>query len=170
LGRLDETRHLRLDAHELRLRSERECAISSGHQLQLVGHRDDIQNIAASPPPAGSDLADHAANLHREKYDHFLPDQLLKAALAKERLDPNPFRTSRDEFSTPQTELMSDVVTTAKRMGFPRSDHANSATAPVSHQKRPHQNATNAIKRRRKHSKINEANRYSAAHNGLVLG
>ncbi|UPK06965.1 hypothetical protein [Bradyrhizobium sp. 170] len=43
-------------------------------------------------------------------------------------------------------------------------------TAPVSHQKRPHRNATNAIERRRKRSKINEADRYSAAHNGLVAG
>jgi hypothetical protein len=31
------------------------------------------------------------------------------------------------------------------------------ATAPVSHQKRPHQNATNAIEPKRNHSKINEA-------------
>jgi hypothetical protein len=47
-----------------------------------------LRDIVASPPPAGSDLAEHAAKLHREKYDHFLPDELLKAALAKERLDP----------------------------------------------------------------------------------
>jgi hypothetical protein len=33
------------------------------------------------------------------------------------------------------------------------------ATAPVSHQKRPHRNATNAIERRRNRSKINEAGR-----------
>ena len=42
--------------------------------------------------------------------------------------------------------------------------------APVSHQKQPHRNATNAVKLKRKHSKINEADRYSAAHNGLVPG
>jgi hypothetical protein len=35
--------------------------------------------IAASPPPAGSDLAEHAAKLHREKYDHFLPDELTES-------------------------------------------------------------------------------------------
>jgi hypothetical protein len=44
------------------------------------------------------------------------------------------------------------------------------ATAPVSLQKRPHRNATNAIERRRNNSKINEADRYSAAHNRLVAG
>jgi|SRR5882724_2901748 len=44
------------------------------------------------------------------------------------------------------------------------------ATAPVSHQKRPHQNATNAIERTRNRSKINEAVRCTAAHYGLVAG
>jgi hypothetical protein len=44
------------------------------------------------------------------------------------------------------------------------------ATAPVSHQKRPHQNATNAIERTQNRSKINEAVRCTAAHNGLVAG
>jgi hypothetical protein len=43
-------------------------------------------------------------------------------------------------------------------------------TAPVSHQKRPRQNATNAIELKRKRSKINEPDRYSAAHNGLAAG
>jgi hypothetical protein len=42
--------------------------------------------------------------------------------------------------------------------------------APVSHQKRPNQSATNAIEFKRKDSKINEADRYSAAHNGPVAG
>jgi len=32
------------------------------------------------------------------------------------------------------------------------------------------QKATNAIKRQRKRSKLNEAERYAAAHNGLVAG
>jgi hypothetical protein len=40
------------------------------------------------------------------------------------------------------------------------------ATAPVSHQKRPHQNATNAIERTQNRSKINETVRCTAAHNG----
>jgi hypothetical protein len=44
------------------------------------------------------------------------------------------------------------------------------SAAPVSHQKQPHQNATNAIEIEQKRSKINEADRYSAAHNGLVAG
>jgi len=44
------------------------------------------------------------------------------------------------------------------------------ATAPVSHQKRPHRNATNAIECKRNRSKINEADRYPPAHNGLVAG
>ncbi len=44
------------------------------------------------------------------------------------------------------------------------------SAAPVSHQKQPHQNATNAIEIEQNCSKINEADRYSAAHNGLVAG
>jgi hypothetical protein len=43
-------------------------------------------------------------------------------------------------------------------------------TAPVSHQKRPLRNATNAINLQRKYNKINEACRYPPAHNGLVAG
>jgi hypothetical protein len=43
-------------------------------------------------------------------------------------------------------------------------------TAPVSHQKRPQQRRTNAIEIKRYRSKINEAVRYPAAHNGLVAG
>jgi hypothetical protein len=43
-------------------------------------------------------------------------------------------------------------------------------TAPVSHQKRPQQSATNAIKGKPKHSEINEADRFTATHNGLVAG
>jgi len=43
-------------------------------------------------------------------------------------------------------------------------------TAPVSHQKRPQQSATNAIKGKRKHSEINEGDRFTAAHNDLVAG
>jgi hypothetical protein len=45
-----------------------------------------------------------------------------------------------------------------------------SLTAPASHQKRPRQSTTNAIEPERKRSKINESDRYSAAHNGLVAG
>jgi hypothetical protein len=40
----------------------------------------------------------------------------------------------------------------------------------VSHQKRPHQNATNEIEVKRTYSKINETGRYPVAHNGLVAG
>jgi hypothetical protein len=43
-------------------------------------------------------------------------------------------------------------------------------TAPVSHQKHLNKRETNAIEIKRKHSKINEADRDSAAHNGLVAG
>jgi hypothetical protein len=43
-------------------------------------------------------------------------------------------------------------------------------TAPVSHQKRRQPIATNASEIKRKRSKINEADRYSAAHHGLVAG
>src|SRR5258708_7176934 len=48
--------------------------------------------------------------------------------------------------------------------------NAEMRTAPVSHQKLPQQSATNAIKGNRKHSEINEAARFTAAHNGLVTG
>jgi hypothetical protein len=48
--------------------------------------------------------------------------------------------------------------------------HEQGVAAPVSHQKRPNQKATNAIEFKRKDSKINQPNRYSAAHNGLVAG
>jgi hypothetical protein len=44
------------------------------------------------------------------------------------------------------------------------------ATAPVSHQKQPDRNATNAIEIKQNRSKINGPDRYSAAHNGLVAG
>jgi hypothetical protein len=43
-------------------------------------------------------------------------------------------------------------------------------TAPVSHQKRRYRNTTDATERVRKHSKINEGDRHSAAHKGLVAG
>jgi hypothetical protein len=45
-----------------------------------------------------------------------------------------------------------------------------SRTASASHQKRPHQNATNTISLWRNRSKISEADRYPPAHNGLVAG
>jgi hypothetical protein len=57
--------------------------------------------MAESPPPVGDDLAEHAAKLHREKYDHFLPDELLKVALAKERLDPASVPDVARRISTP---------------------------------------------------------------------
>jgi hypothetical protein len=44
------------------------------------------------------------------------------------------------------------------------------ATAPVSHQKQPDQNATNATEIKQNHSKINRPDRYPVAHNGLVAG
>src|SRR5882724_8474254 len=42
--------------------------------------------------------------------------------------------------------------------------------APVSHQKQAHQNATNAIEIVQNRGKINEPDRNSVAHNGLVAG
>jgi len=42
--------------------------------------------------------------------------------------------------------------------------------APVSHQKRPQRTTTNAIKIGRKYRKINEADRYPPARNGLAAG
>ncbi|MGJ5242810.1 tyrosine-type recombinase/integrase, partial [Bradyrhizobium oligotrophicum] len=42
--------------------------------------------------------------------------------------------------------------------------------APVSHQKRPEQTATNAIETERKSRKINEPDQYPPAHTGLVAG
>lgn len=83
----------KLDTFSLALMSRGFEASASGHVIEVANcNSSDIattlRDIVASPPPAGSDLAEHAAKLHREKYDHFLPDELLKAALAKERLDP----------------------------------------------------------------------------------
>jgi hypothetical protein len=52
----------------------------------------------------------------------------------------------------------------------PLDQQRTARAAPVSHQKRPRQNATNAIEIKRKHSTINEPDRCSAAHNGLVAG
>jgi hypothetical protein len=51
---------------------------------------------------------------------------------------------------------------------IPAPLHERGVTAPVSHQKRRTQSATNAIEFKRKDSKINEPDRYSAAHNDLV--
>jgi hypothetical protein len=48
--------------------------------------------------------------------------------------------------------------------------HEPSVTAPVSHQKRLNQSATNAIEIKRKLSKTNEPDRYTAALNSLVGG
>jgi ATP-dependent Lhr-like helicase len=47
-----------------------------------------MREIAASAPPAGEALAQRAAKLYRAKYDSFLTDDLLRKALAAERLDP----------------------------------------------------------------------------------
>ena len=52
----------------------------------------------------------------------------------------------------------------------PGSSAQAGVTAPVSHQKRRQPIATNASEIKRKGSKINEGNRYSAAHSGLVTG
>jgi hypothetical protein len=43
-------------------------------------------------------------------------------------------------------------------------------TAPGSHQKRPRQSNTNAIDFKRKLNKVNKADPYPPAHNGLVAG
>jgi hypothetical protein len=50
----------------------------------------------------------------------------------------------------------------------PLDQQRTARAAPVSQQKRPRQNATNAIEIKRKHSKINEPDRCSAAHSGRV--
>jgi hypothetical protein len=60
--------------------------------------------------------------------------------------------------------------------------HANAGSNPaenrrskatgvrLAHQKRPRQSATKAIKGKRKYSKIDEADRFSAAHHGPIAG
>jgi ATP-dependent Lhr-like helicase len=83
----------KLDTFALALMSRGFEASVSGHIIEVTNCNSSdvlstLREIAASPHPAGDELAEHAAKLHREKYDHFLPDELLKAALAKERLDP----------------------------------------------------------------------------------
>ena len=84
----------KLDTFALALMSRGFEASASGHIIEVANCKSSdiattLMEIAAAPPPAGSDLAEHAAKLHREKYDHFLPEELLKTALAKERLDPD---------------------------------------------------------------------------------
>jgi hypothetical protein len=64
------------------------AAFASNASVAAQSERLESFGVVARPSPAGSDLAEHAAKLHQEKYDHFLPDELLNAALAKERLDP----------------------------------------------------------------------------------
>jgi hypothetical protein len=54
-------------------------------------------------------------------------------------------------------------------MSIPTSARAG-VTAPVSHQQRRNRSATNATGLKQKDSNINEADRYPAAHNGLVAG
>jgi ATP-dependent Lhr-like helicase len=83
----------KLDTFALALMSRGFEASASGHIIEVPNCASSdvlttLREIAASVPPAGDELAEHAAKLHREKYDHFLPDELLKAALAIERLDP----------------------------------------------------------------------------------
>lgn len=70
-----------------------------GFEASPEGHAVDVSNcepsglvralreMAHAAPPSGDALAEHAAKLHREKYDGFLPDDLLKKALAVERID-----------------------------------------------------------------------------------
>jgi hypothetical protein len=65
---------------------------------------------------------------------------------------------------------MTVVKTAGKQQTFGCQKRGFRPTAPVSHQKLPQQSATNAIKGKRKHSEINEADRFTAAHNGLVAG
>jgi hypothetical protein len=52
-------------------------------------------------------------------------------------------------------------------MSIPAPLHEQQASP---HQKRPNQSAMNAIEFKRKDSKINEADRFPAAHNGLLAG
>jgi ATP-dependent Lhr-like helicase len=82
----------KLDTFALALMSRGFEASGSGHIIEVANCSlsdvlSTLREIAAAAPPAGDELAEHAAKLHREKYDHFLPDGLLKAAIARERLD-----------------------------------------------------------------------------------
>ncbi|WP_316189980.1 MULTISPECIES: hypothetical protein, partial [unclassified Bradyrhizobium] len=79
----------------------------------------------------------------------------------------------RSAWLLPTPELHATGTTAAAPAGQKRAlifRTANCATAPDSHQKRRHRSASNAIEIKPKHSKINEGNQYSAAHNGLVAG
>ena len=82
----------KLDTFALALMNRGLEASASGHIIEVANCSAadvsaTLSEMAASPPPAGQDLAQHAAKLHREKYDPFLPEELLKTALARERLD-----------------------------------------------------------------------------------
>jgi hypothetical protein len=59
----------------------------AGHHSRRTDKREVLGEMAHSEPIPCIDLAEYAAKLHREKYDSFLPDELLKAALAVERPD-----------------------------------------------------------------------------------
>jgi hypothetical protein len=74
-------------------------------------------------------------------------------------LEPNKFRTRFCRTVRLLLPIATDLLF-----------HGRAFTAPVSHQKQRERNATNAINPERKRSKINERDRYSAAHNGLVAG
>jgi hypothetical protein len=119
LGSVDETRNLCLGAHTAASKRAR-AAISSSRQ-----HPSDIatalSEIAASSPPARSDLAKHAAKLHREKYYYFLPDELLKVAIAKVGLDSESVPSvARRIFNPPTDKLLLETLSVRKLTPFVR--------------------------------------------------
>ena len=116
--------------------------------------------------------ASHGA-LHREpiriRQQHsasrFVRNRMLRCrACSRLQRSGRSSKSRWDEASITSTHYAREVSSTLSApCGF-------RGTAPVSHQKRPERNATKAIGHEQKARKINEADRYSAAHNGLVAG
>lgn len=83
---------IKLETFALALMDRGFDASATGHIIEmtncgLADVAEVIREMAEASPPTGDKLARHAAKLYREKYDHFLPDDLLQAAMAVERLD-----------------------------------------------------------------------------------
>jgi predicted nucleic acid-binding protein len=125
--------------------------------------------------------------LQRVTPDEFLsgifekaPD-LVIGSLANARRNLTKSQVRASDFTQFSTVKISFNLRSKSRSTFPicrpprhrldltsRLSEERETTAP--HQKRRERNATNAIEIKRKSSKINEFDRYPAAHNGLVAG
>ena len=111
------------------------------------------------------------------KFQHLVGGQVRSesnrgaAGIELQRKRPTPsrhVRCSRLQWINFVSDFVGDQLGGPTRWSILRTE--SWATAPVSHQKRHERSATNAIEIERKRREFNEADRYSAAHNGLVAG